>query len=235
MPRRRVARARRSTGTPTVSAPLANGIGDVGAEDRNSGREATAPAPTPRTSSPAGNGFLADVCKQWEAATEPAERAGVRVVRTRFGIVLDPEGGVLAKMLPLFRSGLGGTVGSGHQYVSWITLDDVVAAISFLLMNEKLGGPVNLVAPNPVTQSEFAAGLGHAVHRPALVPTPAFAVRLAMGEMANETVLASARVFPRTLMAGGFEFLAPDLESAFDRLFHRSQPKEGEDIDRPTV
>ncbi|MCE5228705.1 TIGR01777 family oxidoreductase [bacterium] len=182
-------------------------------------------------SSPPGTGFLAGVCGQWEAATEPAERAGVRVARVRFGIVLDPEGGALARMLPLFRSGIGGPIGSGHQYVSWITLDDAVAAIEFILMHENLAGPINLVAPNPIMQTEFARELARAVHRPAVVHTPAWAVKLAMGEMADETLLASARVFPRVLLASGFNFRDPDLESGFEHLFHRPQPQEGEAID----
>jgi hypothetical protein len=171
------------------------------------------------------------VCGQWEAATESAGRAGVRVARVRFGIVLDPEGGALARMLPLFRSGMGGPIGSGHQYVSWITLDDAVAAIEFILMHENLAGPINLVAPNPIMQTEFARELARAVHRPAVVHTPAWAVKLAMGEMADETLLASARVFPRVLLASGFNFRDPDLESGFEHLFHRPQPQEGEAID----
>lgn len=173
--------------------------------------------------SPPGAGFLAEVCKQWEAATESAERAGVRVVRARFGIVLDPSGGALAKMLPLFRGGMGGPVGGGKQYVSWIALADAVAALDHFLNHDDLSGAFNVVAPNPLTQAAFAAELGRALHRPAVVHTPAFAVKLALGEMANETVLASARVFPRRLMASGFEFRAPDLETAFEAFFARTQ------------
>lgn len=169
--------------------------------------------------SPPGAGFLAEVCKQWEAATETAERAGVRVVLARFGIVLDPGGGALAKMLPLFRGGMGGPVGGGKQYVSWIALDDAVAAFHFFIKRGDLAGAFNLVAPNPLTQAEFAAELGRALHRPAVVHTPAFAVKLALGEMAGQTVLAGARVFPRRLMASGFEFGAPDLKTAFETFF----------------
>lgn len=176
------------------------------------------PEPLDETSPP-GSGFLADVCKAWEAATEPAERAGVRVVRTRLGMVLDPAGGALAKLLPLFRGGMGGAVGGGKQWVSWIALDDVVAAFDYILAHGDIAGALNLVAPNPITQAEFATELGRALHRPALVHTPAFAVKLALGEMAGEAVLASARVFPRRLMTSGFEFRAPDLETAFETFF----------------
>ncbi|MEN6627909.1 MAG: TIGR01777 family oxidoreductase [Candidatus Sumerlaeia bacterium] len=172
-------------------------------------------------SSAPGSGYLADVCRDWEAATEPAERAGVRVVRARFGVVLDPHGGALAKMLPYFKSGIGGRIGSGKQYISWITLDDVVWMMDHVLANESVRGAINAVAPNPVRQAEFASELGKALGRPALVPTPATALRLMFGQMAEETILASARVFPRSLLAGGFEFRDPDIETAFERFFSK--------------
>ncbi len=192
-----------------INASAVGIYGDCGAE------------PLDETSPAADRGFLAGVCRDWEAATEPAARAGVRVVLARFGVVLDPSGGALAKMLPLFRGGMGGPVGGGRQYVSWIALDDLAAALEFFLARGDLAGPFNLVAPNPLTQAEFAVDLGRALRRPAVVHTPAFAVKLALGEVAGETVLAGARVFPRRLLEAGFEFRAPDLETAFEMFFPR--------------
>jgi len=169
-------------------------------------------------SSPPGPGFLAGVCRDWEAATEPASRAGIRVVIVRLGMVLAREGGALARLVGLFRLGLGGRLGSGRQYLSWITLGDVVEAILFLLENDSLRGPVNLVAPQPVTNREFTRALGRALHRPTLLPTPPFALRLALGEMADEMLLSSARVLPRKLLHASYPFRDPDLESALPRV-----------------
>ncbi len=168
--------------------------------------------------SPAGVGFLPDVCREWEAATEPAARAGVRVVRMRFGMVLDASGGALAKMLPLFRLGLGGPIGNGRQYMSWITLDDAASAIESLVSSMTVDGPVNLVAPQPVANRQFARALGRVVRRPALLPVPAIAVRLLLGEMADALLLSSARVVPRRVLAAGFSFRDPQLEPALERL-----------------
>lgn len=156
-------------------------------------------------SAPAGAGFLAAVCVDWEAATAPAQTAGIRVCHLRTGIVLSRAGGALKKQLPLFQLGAGGPMGSGRQYQSWITLDDEVRAIEFLLTAE-VRGPVNLTAPNPVRQREFATALGRALHRPALLPAPGFALRLAIGEFADEGVLAGQRVLPRALSEAGFSF-----------------------------
>lgn len=164
--------------------------------------------------SPAGDGFLADVCRAWEAACQPARDAGVRVVNTRLGIVISAAGGALAKMLTPFKLGLGGPVGSGDQYWSWIALDDVVGAIHRALFDDALEGPVNLTAPEPVTSRAFARTLGKVLGRPAFLPAPAFALKLALGEAADEMLLAGQRVLPQRLEAAGYAFRHPDLEGA---------------------
>ncbi len=164
--------------------------------------------------SPRGTGFLADVAGEWEAATAPASGAGIRVVLLRTGVVLSAGGGALAKLLPPFKLGMGGPIGSGRQWMSWIGLEDQLRAIELAIAAEALGGPVNLVAPNPVTNAGFATALGRALHRPAIVPVPALVVELMFGEMARETILAGQRVAPRALLDAGFEFRHPDLESA---------------------
>ena len=161
-----------------------------------------------------GSGFLPEVCLAWERATQPATDAGIRVVHVRFGVVLSPEGGALAQMLPLFRAVLGGRLGSGRQWVSWVALPDVIRAIEFALQTASLSGPVNVVAPNPVTNLEFTRALGRALHRPTLLPAPGFALRLAFGEMAQATILASERVLPARLSAAGFHFEYPEIEAA---------------------
>lgn len=164
--------------------------------------------------SPAGSGFLADLCVQWEAATAPAAEAGIRVALIRSGIVLSGQGGALKKQLPLFKFGLGGPIGSGRQWQSWIALDDEVGAIVHLL-DSSVSGPVNLTAPNPVRQRDFAKAVGRAVHRPAVLPTPAFAPKLVLGaEMATNLVVTGQRVQPAVLLADGYEFTYPTLELA---------------------
>ena len=164
--------------------------------------------------SPPGTGFLADTCCQWEAAAKPAADRGIRVVYLRTGIVLASQGGALAKMLPPFRLGVAGIIGDGQQYMSWIALNDLVGVISYVLSNEKLRGPVNSVAPQPVTNHEFTKTLGRVLRRPTLFPMPAFAARLAFGEMADGLLLASARVEPKRLHDSGFRFRFPELEAA---------------------
>jgi hypothetical protein len=161
-----------------------------------------------------GKGFLADVCRQWEAAAQPAVDAGIRVVHLRFGVVIARKEGALAKLLPLFRFGLGGRLGSGQQWMSWINIADAVAAILFVLDASELAGPVNLTAPEPVTNAGFTRALARAVHRPAILPAPAFALRLALGEMADETLLSSARAIPARLTAAGFKFAYPTIDQA---------------------
>ena len=170
------------------------------------------------TSNP-GAGFLAELSQAWEQACAPAVSVGVRVVHARFGIILSKEGGALAKMLTPFRLGLGGRVGSGHQYWSWISLTDAVRAIEFALERDEVRGPVNVVGPVPSTNREFTRALGKALGRTTIAPLPAFAAKLALGkEMAEGLLLASARVEPRVLVENGFTFEHPDLATAFDHV-----------------
>lgn len=164
--------------------------------------------------SDSGGGFLAGVCREWEKATEPAVQAGVRTVNLRFGPILAREGGMLAKLLTPFKMGMGGKVGSGKQYISWVAIDDVVNAIKLALKDESIRGPLNVVSPNPVTNEEFTKTLGHVLSRPTALAMPAFAVRLAFGEMADEMLLASQRVIPKKLNDAGYEFQQPELEGA---------------------
>lgn len=161
-----------------------------------------------------GAGFLAEVCRAWEAAAEPARQAGIRVVHPRLGMVLSASGGALAKLLTPFRLGLGGVVGSGRQHASWIALDDLVGVLHFLLFADDIAGPVNAVAPGSVTNRELTRVLGRVLRRPTLVPLPAPAVRLLFGEMGQALLLDGARVAPARLQAAGFPFLHPDLEGA---------------------
>jgi len=168
-----------------------------------------------------GQGFLAEVCRDWESATQPAVQAGIRTVMTRFGIVLSPSGGALAKMLPPFRLGLGGRVGSGRQWWSWVALDDVIGAIEYAMKTSTLAGPLNVVSPNPVTNREFTTSLASALSRPALFPMPAFAARAALGQMADELLLASQRVEPAKLRASGYRFRRPDLDMALAAILKR--------------
>ena len=165
-------------------------------------------------SATAGTGFVADLVRRWEAATEPATDAGVRVATLRTGLVLSASGGLLKRMVPLFRFGLGGKLGSGRQYQSWITLADEIGAIRHILSTDTIEGAVNLVGPEPVRNTEFTAELARAVHRPALLPAPAFGLRLVLGEFADEGVLVSQRVFPEKLTRGGYRFEHADLPSA---------------------
>ncbi len=162
----------------------------------------------------AGEGFLAGVCRRWEAATEPAAEGGARVVCPRIGVVLSRRGGALKKMLTPFRLGLGGVVGSGRQVISWIHLDDLVGVIEYALSHPDLSGPLNAVAPDPVTNRELTRTLGRVLRRPTLVPMPAPLVRLVFGEMGQELLLAGIRVAPARLVASDFVFRFGDLESA---------------------
>ena len=164
--------------------------------------------------SESGGGFLAGVCREWEKACDPAVKAGVRVVNLRFGPILAREGGMLAKMLTPFKLGLGGKVGSGKQYISWVAIDDVVAAIKLALKDESIRGPLNVVSPNPVTNERFTKALGDVLARPTVMAMPAFAARLAFGEMADEMLLVSQRVMPKRLSATGFTFQFPELGAA---------------------
>ena len=161
-----------------------------------------------------GTGFLCDVCRRWEDASRPLEDKNTRVVHLRIGLVLSPEGGALAKMIPPFRLCLGGVIGDGNQYMSWLTLKEVCSIIEFVIEDAKVSGPVNAVSPNPVTNREFTETLGKVLGRPTVLPLPAFAARLLFGRMADELLLASTRVEPARLRAAGYRFRHPDLEPA---------------------
>jgi uncharacterized protein len=169
------------------------------------------------TSAP-GTGFLADVAQSWEASAAPATERGIRTVFTRFGIVLGATGGALEKMLPPFKLGAGGRLGSGKQWMSWVTLDDAVAAIDYAITSDRVSGPVNVVAPHPVTNADFTHELGHALHRPAVATVPAFALKLAYGEMGEAVLLASQRVVPHALELAGFTFKHSVLPDALKQI-----------------
>ena len=168
-----------------------------------------------------GSDFLAGVCREWEAATEPASRAGIRVVHLRFGMILSPAGGALKKMLLPFKMGAGGRIGSGAQFMSWIAIDDAVGVIQHALSTESIRGPVNAVAPAPVTNAEFTRTLARVLSRPAIVPMPAFAARLAFGELADALLLSSQRVMPSRLKESGCRFRYPELEGALRHLLNQ--------------
>lgn len=171
-----------------------------------------------REDSPPGQGFLAEVCRAWEEAAEPARAAGVRTIHLRFGMVLSAAGGALARMLPPFRLGLGGRIGNGQQYLSWINLDDAVRALGHLLEHPDLSGPFNAVSPHPCTNAEFTRALGQVLHRPTVFPVPVWVLRLVLGEMARELLLASTRAVPARLLESGFRFEHPELVGALRYL-----------------
>ncbi|GAB4193458.1 MAG: TIGR01777 family oxidoreductase [Simkaniaceae bacterium] len=170
-----------------------------------------------------GNGFLADVCKHWEDASKPARTQNIRTVHTRFGMILSPGGGALQKMLPLFKMGLGGRLGSGRQYTSWITIDDVTGAMYNILMSSNLEGPVNFVSPKPLTNKSFTQILANSLQRPVGPPVPAFILRGLFGQMGKEVFLSSARVVPQRLLENGYRFLYPDLKQSLDHLLQIKQ------------
>ena len=172
-------------------------------------------------SSSPGTGFLAELCRQWEAAAQPAVEADIRVVHLRFGVLLDPSGGALKNMLPPFRAGVAGRLGSGKQFISWTTRHDAVRAIDHALNTPERRGPVNVVSPHSVTNAEFTRTLARVLGRPAILHMPAFALRLLAGEMANEALLASARVVPERLEKDGFRFEDAELEPALRKLLVR--------------
>jgi hypothetical protein len=193
-----------------VSASAVGFYGDRGVEELTEHSEA-------------GSGFLADICQAWEAAAAPAAEAGIRTVLLRTGIVLAASGGALGKQLPLFRLGLGGPIGSGLQYRSWITLSDEVRVILHCLTEPSLSGPVNATAPAPATDRALAKALGAALHRPAALPVPSLALKAVLGsDMATEMVLSSQRVLPERLMASGFTFDHPSLDEAVVSVLARS-------------
>ena len=165
-------------------------------------------------SSPSGSGFLPEVCVEWENSTEAAEQAGIRTVHIRTGIVLSRKGGALKKMLPPFLLGGGGILGSGKQYMSWISLDDMVGAIQFIMAQDSLVGPVNLTAPNPVDNKEFTNVLGKVINRPTILPLPGFAAKILFGEMAEAILLSGTHVIPEKLKTAGYPFKHAELKDA---------------------
>ncbi len=171
------------------------------------------------TSTP-GSDFLARVCQEWEAAAAPAANHGIRVVHPRFGIVLSPAGGVLGRMLTPFRFGLGAVIGKGTQWMSWIAIDDATGALAYCLENDAITGPVNLVAPQAITNRDFSKTLGRVLRRPVIFHAPAFALRFALGEMADALLLSSQRIEPTTLVMAGYQFSYPSLEPAIEHLLH---------------
>lgn len=206
--------ARALAGLPTPPAVLVSGsaVGYYGDRGDEVLTEASGP----------GEGFLAEVVRDWEEAAAPAAEAGVRVVHTRTGIVQAAHGGALARQLPMFRLGVGGPLGPGRQWVSWVSLDDEVGAIVHALTTESLRGPVNLCAPEPTTSAGLAKAIGKALHRPAVVPVPRFALSLVVGrQMTEEMVLASQRAVPEKLLASGYRFRHPDIATAMHDLLHR--------------
>jgi uncharacterized protein (TIGR01777 family) len=172
-----------------------------------------------------GTGFLSDLCNDWEAACEPARSKGIRVVNLRIGVILSAKGGALQKMLTPFKMGGGGVVGSGNQYWSWISIDDLVGIIDFCITHEKLSGPVNATVPCPVTNYEFTKTLGTVLRRPTIVPMPGMLARIVLGEMANELLLASARVMPNRLSESGYRFEYSSLEPALKHLLEPASTK----------
>ena len=210
----RVAEAIAAAPTPPrvlLSASAVGWYGDRGDEILD---EASAP----------GHGFLADLCRQWEQAADPARAAGIRVAHLRSGIVLSPQGGALKKQLPLFKLGLGGRFGTGRQWQRWISLDDEVAAVIHLLTAD-VSGPVNLTAPHPVRNAEFTRTLGAVLRRPTVLPVPAFGPRLLLGrELADVLLFEGQRVQPHALEASGFTFAHPELEGALRALLHDPAP-----------
>lgn len=175
-------------------------------------------------SSQAGNGFLADTCKKWEEAASLAERPGLRTVKIRIGVVISKSGGALSKMLLPFQLGGGGILGSGQQYMSWISIHDIIRAIAFILEDQSVEGPVNLTAPTPVTNSEFTKIMGKVLHRPTILPAPGFGLKLILGDMAQEMLLEGNRAMPEKLLSAGFKFEYPQLEAALIREIRPQTP-----------
>ena len=207
-----------STGT------LAHTLAEMGSESRPTtfvsasavgfyGERGDQPLPESAT---VGTGFLADLARDWEAATQPAAAAGVRVATLRTGLPLAASGGLLKRLMPIFKAGIGGTLGSGQQYQSWISLADEVGAIRHILETDAISGPVNLAGPEPVRNQQFTKALGRTLHRPTLVRAPAFAMRLVLGQLADEGALASQRMIPQVLIEHNYRFQHPDLQSALD-------------------
>jgi hypothetical protein len=196
----------KTSGTPTVFIN-ASAVGYYGNRNDEVLTEASAP----------GTGFLPEVCQDWEKATEAAKRSGLRVVLARLGVVIGKEGGALSKMLLPFQLGAGGILGTGRQYMNWVSIHDIARAFEFLLTDNTIEGPVNLVAPNAVTNAQFTKVLGDVLHRPTILPAPAFALKLILGDMAQEMLLEGCRATPAKLEAAGFKFEYPDLQKAIEK------------------
>jgi uncharacterized protein (TIGR01777 family) len=211
-----LSRALSETGQPPAVLLSASAVGYYGDRGDDEVTEEDGP----------GTGFLAEVCQQWEASTAAAEKAGIRVVHLRTAsMVLSPAGGALTRLLPLFRFGLGGRLGPGDQWMTWIGLDDEVGAMLFLLSAQEVRGAVNMSAPEPVTNAEFTRALGGALHRPAIVPVPATALHLVLGrQMANEMLLSGARVRSTRLQSAGYSFRDTDLRKALSTMLGRNRP-----------
>ncbi len=213
----------RVQGTLTIAATLArlqrkpkvlvsaSAIGFYGSRGDETLEEGSAP----------GSDFLAEVARQWESATEPASRAGIRVALLRFGVVLGESGGALKQMLGPFKMGVGGRIGSGQQWMSWVALEDVAGAVEHAIAHESLRGPVNVVAPNPVRNAEFTRTLGEVLKRPTMFPMPEFAVSLVFGEMGESLLLGSQRVAPKKLLESGYQFKFPELKGALESAIAR--------------
>ncbi len=165
-----------------------------------------------------GQGFLAEVCQKWEEATGAAKKAGIRVVNLRIGAVLSKNGGVLSRILPSFKYGLGGIIGSGKQFMSWISIDDLIGIVLYVINHEGVCGPINVVSPEPVTNYVFTKTLGKILRRPTFFPFPAFLAKLVLGEMADELLLSSCRAIPQVLQESGYQFLYPDLKGALQYI-----------------
>lgn len=202
--------AMRKMKSPPTTFISASGVGFYG----------PAPGQECDESAPLGPGFLADVCREWESAAMKAEEVGARVAIARLGVVLSPDGGALARMLPVFKLGGGGPVGNGKQRLGWIALDDVARAFAFLIDHPEAQGPFNLAAPQIVTNKAFSDELGSALNRPAVVPAPRFALKLAFGELVDETLLADAPAVPKRLQEHGFEFEYPKLDAALKHILN---------------
>ncbi len=204
----------KSLSSPPSVAVFASAIGIYG----NRGDEELTEESDP------GEGFLATVTKEWEAASDVLTDTAIRVVKLRFGVVLSEKGGALPAMVKPFKLGMGGKIGKGTQYISWISIDDVVNIMQFVIREDQLHGPINVISPNPVTNAEFAADLGRTLKRPSAANVPAFAIRLMVGrEMADEMILSSTRVMPKKLMDAGYQFLFPDLRDALHYHLDRRQ------------
>ena len=211
LPTKHLAEALAKTSQPPRVLICASAIGYYGDRGDEVLREDSAP----------GKPFSSQLCLQWETAVQPAAAAGIRTVSLRFGIVLSAAGGALKKMLPPFRLGIGGNVGNGRQWMSWIDLQDVVGAILHILKTDSLHGPVNMASPNPATNAEFTRTLASVLSRPAIFPMPAFAARLVFGQMADELLLASQRVEPAKLRASGYVFQRPDLRGSLEAILRK--------------